>query len=38
MSIKSTKFEAGWNNFCRLNDFKESDKIVFEAEVNMPNN
>ena len=38
VSIKSTKFGAGWNNFCRLNDFKESDKIVFEEQVYMPNN
>jgi len=35
---KSTKLGAGLNNLCMLNDFKEGDKIVFEAEVNIPNN
>jgi len=34
VSIKSTKFfGAEWNNFCRLNDFKENDKIDFEARL-----
>ena len=35
---KSTKLEAGLKNLYMLNDFKEGDKIVFEADVNIPNN
>jgi len=37
-SNKSTKFGPGLKNLCMLNDFKEDDKIVFEAAVNIPNN
>jgi len=37
-SNKSTKLIAGLNNFCMLNDFKESDKIDFETEDNIQNN
>jgi len=35
---KSTKLRARWNNLCMLDDFKEDNKIVFEADVNIPNN
>ena len=38
MAIKSTKLEAEWMNLCKLNDFKEDDKIVFKAHVNILNN
>jgi len=37
-SNESTKLRAGWKNFYMLNDFKESDKIDFETEVNIENN
>jgi len=33
---KSTKLGARWKNLFMLNDFKEKDKIVFEIEVNIP--
>ena len=36
-SNKSTKLGAGWNNFM-LNDFEEDNSMVFEPEVNIPNN
>ena len=35
---KSTKFGVGWKNLCMFNDFKEDNKIIFEAEVVIPNN
>jgi len=35
-SNKSTKLGVKWNNFM-LNNFKEDNKIVFEAEVNITN-
>ena len=34
---KLTKLGAGSKNLCILNDFKEGDKIDFEAD-NIPNN
>jgi len=37
-SNKSTKLGVGWNNFM-LNDFEEdNNSMVFEPEVNIPNN
>jgi len=35
---KATKHGAWGNNLYMLNDFKEDDKIIFEAQVNIPNN
>jgi len=35
---KSTKVGTRTKNLCMLNDFKESVKIVFETESNIPNN
>ena len=34
---KSMKLRVRWKNLCMLNDFKESDKIVCEVDVNLLN-
>jgi len=37
-SNKSIKLGAGWKNLCKLNDFKENHKILFQIEINLLNN